>query len=1269
MSDNTQQLLSKLAPVLTSPLAGKPAPIKLTYPGHFNNLMKEAYNKSTIGLADQLVSGQQRYDLSQFQYGTLFDTGATVLGFLFDIPAYIAGGGIGTATLKQAGVQFGKQQVAKQAAKGELKKGIEQTTKILANNNANPSYLNKVRTGLYKTFVEDGERLVFDSSGLALISGTHDYLNQSINEDDVNFAQVMSKSLVGLASFPVGKTFGVAATSAFKGKVPSAIARVTGEATGFMSPYAWEKGELLPSPEDIAITGGILGGATLASRGLSGYTKNLRNMIDETNAAFGNKSSVKFKDRPENIQKTAQELLIQQKEGQALLGRIFYDKDGDRVFIQSYKDNKITFRKESSNVIEEIDDVLFYDKFNIENSQKSPRFTLIKSIGEELNRLGITSVDDVQKAIFSIRGGKIPENLGSSNRGFDQLSNKELFQLSKKLYNRNQLDTIAKQLAALETNFSRSYLGGPFGLIQRGIDKLTLDMFPRQLGWMRSVEAKLARPGVALEAKYMLANVENHATLQASVVGKIADRLRKAGIYDKMGDDKLMASLTGELETMVGITPQMSNAAKEIRLIYNDLFNMLKQEGIDIVGFENKYAARFLRADLAEMLKDIRMGVASDLPELYSGINKLSNSPDAKKKAAQYLDRLLQENKDNRPVYTYFQTLKEYYKDDAVKVFTDLDRNLLQQSNKPFYNITKQRTGDISWVGDSYNVDIFETNAVANLLNYTRQAANQIATKRYFGTNFEQAITLADDIALGKVGSSPDRMTADALKDVIARVSGYIELDPLKNYKNKGLIQDLINFQIATKIGGGTATLVNVTQPFISSLFLSNYRIGVPSYMKRFVSGNRKEMLQEMGFHKDTEFLKTIEVLTGTAKRGNRPMDKAVDVITKATGFTGINKVNLDTSASIAMDTMQYLNRIANGEQVLLKGVPITNKAKEKIINDTLAGEARQAWAKRKLYRDFGVIWDGKKNLTADEFMNGAIKFSKDSQLQRNYLKEPLFLTDPRFRPFLVLKTFGFKQAKLIKDGLNREIAEGNVLPVLRLAVGAGIGGKFIINGIETIQNLISGQDEYDWRQSKLSPTSPYNKDASILENIGTQFENLRPGFFGGDENYKRTDYWLDLLTPTIDEISAVGALGVVSDFMAAENKMSTLGYIIEPVIWDDVTTVWNGIQETMEDINDYGTVGALKRSPQNFSKIFGSNIKQLSRRLETPQQLEGRLKSQRTRIHREIIEDVYRGEKDLAKRKIISWNKAHPDNPLLEPDAEEILLYVFRQQEKRKNP
>jgi hypothetical protein len=412
---------------------------------------------------------------------------------------------------------------------------------------------------------------------------------------------------------------------------------------------------------------------------------------------------------------------------------------------------------------------------------------------------------------------------------------------------------------------------------------------------------------------------------------------------------------------------------------------------------------------------------------------------------------------------------------------------------------------------------------------------------------------------------------------------------------------------------------------------LQNYNIGIRSYLKRFVSKKRKNELRDMGLFEPEKsgIINTMEVFTGLRRTDATTSRALATVITELSQFQGMNRLNLQTSGSIAVDVIKDLNRIANGERLF-------------VPKESLAGQTRQAWAKRKLFRDFGIVWKGNKKISHSEIVQGSIRFARDSQLQKNYLKENYITTTPKYRPWVLLKTFGFKQGKLVKDGMVREISDGNVLPAVRLSMGAGIMGSTLLATIEAVQNVLSGKDEYDWRRR-----DDFKKDP--------------------DETYAQ--HLVDLFTPNLEEFAAVGALGVASDFMSAENKMNQLGFTITPVVLSDVGTIWNGVKRLIDDEESFGLGGALRRSPKNFGRIFGSGVNYLSKRLETNTQKEGRIRNQKGRINKQIIENYYNEEYDEAKRKLRSWNKAHPDNPILEPDAEAIYMFILKKHEKKSKP
>ena len=60
-------------------------------------------------------------------------------------------------------------------------------------------------------------------------------------------------------------------------------------------------------------------------------------------------------------------------------------------------------------------------------------------------------------------------------------------------------------------------------------------------------------------------------------------------------------------------------------------------------------------------------------------------------------------------------------------------------------------------------------------------------------------------------------------------------------------------------------------------------------------------------------------------------------------------------------------------------------------------------------------------------------RFAKESQLQKDILKDPLAFNNPKLRPFFIFKRFGYRQAKYAKDVLKREVQSGNVFVPLRI--------------------------------------------------------------------------------------------------------------------------------------------------------------------------------------------------------------------------------------------
>jgi len=95
-------------------------------------VMKAGYNQSLIGLTDQILTGDQRFDTEKYDANTLEEIGAIAVGFFIDAPFFMLTGGVGGVAARGAVKTTAKlllNQAGKQAEKALIKKGA---TKELA---------------------------------------------------------------------------------------------------------------------------------------------------------------------------------------------------------------------------------------------------------------------------------------------------------------------------------------------------------------------------------------------------------------------------------------------------------------------------------------------------------------------------------------------------------------------------------------------------------------------------------------------------------------------------------------------------------------------------------------------------------------------------------------------------------------------------------------------------------------------------------------------------------------------------------------------------------------------------------------------------------------------------------------------------------------------------------------------------------------------------------------------------------------------------------
>jgi len=246
--------------------------------------------------------------------------------------------------------------------------------------------------------------------------------------------------------------------------------------------------------------------------------------------------------------------------------------------------------------------------------------------------------------------------------------------------------------------------------------------------------------------------------------------------------------------------------------------------------------------------------------------------------------------------------------------------------------------------------------------------------------------------------------------------------------------------------------------------------------------------------------------------------------------------------------------------------------------------------------------------------------FTRRTQLLKDVVNEPLYLTIPALRPFLLFKRFGIQQFFLQKDIMTKEVLRGNYMPFVRLAVGGYLGGAAMVWAQGQIKSLLSGQPYY-------------RKDDGFVNEV-------------------------------MENIAIIGMFGVVGD-MAAIDRLSGIGskarFALEPVILSDVNKIFEAFNRWTRDWERYGDVWlATKRNTYHIFDIFGSLPRLAAKRLRTPIQVERGISLQKGRERKEIIEAILGGNGERAANRTFEWNRRHPENPITMEDVNMTSIRKF---------
>lgn len=487
----------------------------------------------------------------------------------------------------------------------------------------------------------------------------------------------------------------------------------------------------------------------------------------------------------------------------------------------------------------------------------------------------------------------------------------------------------------------------------------------------------------------------------------------------------------------------------------------------------------------------------------------------------------------------------------------------------------KKRTKGLEWP-DSF----YEKDAGKILPTYFDSLAKRTAELEVFGVGDKKGIELLSKL------ENANFEEYELMRKALSMWSGQYDVEFGLKGKLRVAADIHAAFQVSTKIALGFAPLLNTTQWIISFMPKVGFWRTLNAGVSLFDPGVRKA-LRATGILRNSD-MQALAMVLGRETIGRVAgfdVGRLAQFFSKWSGFTGINRLNNYWAA-------------ASIDSIIPKWMTQSR------------GTGKTAELAQKSLKDIGIDW--KKPLTERNRSRAIFDFATKSQLQRNVFEEPLFLNDPRVRPFVLFKRFGIRQAAYITDMMRREISRGNYMPLIRFAAAGYAGGASLIWVMNTIKGLLSGE-----------------------------------------EQFRRTDSFFE---GALQNFSTLGAFGFVSD-MAELDRLSDIGpkvkFLVMPVFFSDVEKFYEGYTRFLKDWERYDDVFlSVERNAHSVFNIFGSLPRAAAKQLLTPIQRQRRKANLKGRERIEVLNLLLDGRGSAAADRVANWNRANPDKPIRMSDV-----------------
>tara|TARA_Y100001970_G_scaffold87327_1_gene110214 strand:- start:2483 stop:6064 length:3582 start_codon:yes stop_codon:yes gene_type:complete len=1018
------------------------------------------------------------------------------------------------------------------------------------------------------------------ATALGTYSGIADAMVQQIEEGNVDWGKVVGAGAKGAT---LGATVGaIGGRAAFKGT--SEAGRIAQEiaAFGIGSPALELR---LPTPQDFVHAGGMI----LGIRGATGAAK------AGWRAATGQpiiQPQVKAKKAsPEKIEEVAKARLEKREDIRSkdqiwkserkgfqetkIVGERTSDKTGLKLF--QLKDSK-------SGKTLELPRNEFFKEFDLYRDALSPEALQKKRLGEVAGLSKKLTSEEYGFSDKFIKEKKF-QIAGNENISSKDMSPRQLFKYRKSLRYEKELIDIKKDLKGL------------------------LEFEPGKTLLERILPEKWVQPMMSAEARIKTTEgrqlghdmIPKADARRAELVGSfVQEAVAESGLKKYKNPKEIADALEGRPSSA-----QAKAVADKVKVALDRAYEMAKDAGIDVSGYIEKYYPRMMRKDIQQIIFD-------DLMPFLEKNHKLLDSKITRPQDLRIINKLIESsvkagefnNYTNRALNKLVKEGKLSYKD----AMDNLRSDVMGEMYSPFGNLEKARKLELP-------AEFYERNAKEVIVRYFDKFARRVASAEVFGKKGENAKALLDSLRFKNPGEYK------VLKELYSNFTGLSSVDPAKAMSPaaRKLAERIMSFEYATKIGLGFATIPNITQFTISTAAEAGYWRFLRGAYQLLDKNTRNKIKRSGATHHNV-----MDMLLGT-DIGWNPMSwrENIKKITTDKGNRFTHVASLLSTVSL-FKPINYLNQLlaASTADVYVRDL-------HRISKKSVSG-ARRDWAKRNLKRLGISDKDYNKASLSDKNIEHAMyRFAKESQLQKDILKDPLAFNNPKLRPFFIFKRFGFRQAKYMKDLMRREVfQQKNVLVPLRLAVGGWFGADFVIWAKDNLIKLLSGED--------------------VVREDRKGFEKL------------------------IESISTVGAMGFFSDILDAEDKLAAIKFTLNPVVLSDMEKLYTGTRSLFDNVEEYGfnSVG-LQRSVKGYAGIFGSVIKQLAKRAEMPGQEKRGISNEKGKLRSKIFDYFLEGKKDKAKQLILDWNRKRGTNPFTMNDisSSDIYQYVVRKLMYRLTP